>query len=58
MSENKEHVSHKAAVQIQRDGFEAGREAVEKVVKHLTDRGFERQDVLPYIKEGIRRSID
>lgn len=56
MNENKEHVSDKAGSQIQLDAFVAGREAIEKVVKHLTERGFDRDDVMPHIKEGIRQA--
>lgn len=52
-----EHVdSPKVKDQIKKDGFDIGRKAIEEATKKLTDRGFDRSDVLPLIKEGVQKA--
>lgn len=53
-----EHIgTQKVYDRIKKDGFNAGRQAIEKATKELTDRGFDRAEILPIIKEGVADAI-
>ena len=46
----------KVAEKIKDDGFQAGRKAIQEVVKTLTERGFEEKEILPFVREGVKKA--
>lgn len=53
-----EHINDKAKIQIERDGFNAAKEAISKVADQLESRGFDRQELLPYIRKGVEKAAN
>jgi hypothetical protein len=51
-----EHLNEKAKIQIERDGFNAAKEAIDKVADTLQSRGFDKNEVLPYIRKGAEKA--
>ena len=45
----------RAQEQIRKDARDGTRQVVERVSKSLTDRGYKREDVFPFIQEGVRQ---
>ena len=51
-----EHVSEKAAEQIKKDAQVEGRNAINKVIKTLTERGYDAKDVIPHVRAGVKKA--
>jgi hypothetical protein len=46
----------KVTERIKQDGKDEGRKAIERVVKTLTDRGFDAKEVAPLVRQGVREA--
>lgn len=53
-----EKMNDRAAETITRQARDAAREAGERIIKEVTDRGFRDEDVRPYVREGVMDGAD
>jgi hypothetical protein len=51
-----EHINDKAKKQFERDGFAAAKQAIDKVADDLASRGFDRHEVIPFVRKGVEKA--